>query len=343
MNGHRFTFVDLFAGIGGTRKAFEEIGGKCLFTSEKDPCARLVYRDNFGNGAIDEDITQINPSDIPDHDILVAGFPCQPFSMAGNRNGFNETSDNKGPMFYYIRNIVQTKRPKAFFLENVKGIMSICGGETIQTILHILRNQMDYYVPDPQVINSLDFGLPQNRERVFIVGFRKDICTSGFTFPEPWILSEVQKSHLNIGSILEDYGDMPIRDKIPKKYYLSEGYLRCLEEHKVNQKRQGRGFGYSIRSFSDVANTLMVGGMGRERNLVIDPKIDMNSKNTTKRTPINSRFVRTLTPREFARLQGFPDDFRINVSDVNAYRLFGNSVSIPAVRATAEKMLEKMV
>jgi DNA (cytosine-5)-methyltransferase 1 len=341
MTSRDFDFIDLFAGIGGTRRAFELAGGGCVFASEKDEAACKVYEKNFGMEP-NRDITEVDPSDVPDHDVLVAGFPCQPFSLAGNRHGFNEP--DKGTMFYCIRNIVREKKPKAFFLENVKGLLSIEGGDTIKTMLHLLRDQCEYYVPEPEVINALDFGLPQDRERVFIVGFSKETGIEDFEYPAPMISAEKRKK-LHLGTVLEDWDEMPkLRDKIPKKYYLSEGYLKCLENHKETQKKKGYGFGYCIKDpEKDPASTLMVGGMGRERNLIQDPNIDMNSKDTGKKTPINEGLIRTLTPREFARLQGFSDDFDFSmVSDINAYRLFGNSVAIPAVKATADCIIERL-
>ena len=176
-----FTFIDLFAGVGGFRMAFQSLGGKCVFSSEIDPYCQKTYRVNYGETPYG-DITKINEKEIPDHDILTGGFPCQAFSIAGKRNGFEDT---RGTMFFEVARIIKEKRPKAFFLENVKGLMNHRGGKTISVILDILRNEVGYFVPDPQIMNAKNFGVPQNRERVFIVGFRKDLGIDDFKYPSP--------------------------------------------------------------------------------------------------------------------------------------------------------------
>ena len=176
-----FTFIDLFAGIGGIRIAFENAGAKCLFSSEWDKNAQKTYYENFGEMP-KGDITKIKNEEIPKHDILLAGFPCQSFSIAGKKRGFD---DVRGTMFFEIARIIKYHRPKAVFLENVKGLVSHNKGETLKTILKVLREDLEYYVPDPQILNAKDFGLAQNRERVFIVGFRKDINGERFEYPKP--------------------------------------------------------------------------------------------------------------------------------------------------------------
>jgi len=328
----KFTFIDLFAGVGGTRIAFERCGGKCIFSSEKDPVARSVYKTNFGM-IPQEDITLINPNDkmIGNPDILVAGFPCQAFSAAGKKLGFE---DPRGTLFYYIVDILKEKKPRAFFLENVRGLVHHNSGETMKEILRILREELGYYVPDPQVFNALNYGVPQNRDRVFFVGFSKKTGIKEFSFPsmEAYTIEEQPK-----------LADILSTTPVSTKYYLSEGYLSCLKKHKLEQKNNGRGYGYKVRSPFDWSHALTVGGMGRERNLIYDPRIYSRSSATKKSTPINSENLRTLTPREFARLQGFSDSFVINVSDINAYRLFGNSVAIPAVEAVARKIVHTLI
>lgn len=179
LDNFKFTFVDLFAGIGGIRLGFEQVGGKCVFSSEWDKYAQQTYQANFGE-VPEGDITKIDPKSVPDHDILTAGFPCQAFSIAGRRLGFE---DIRGTMFFYVAKILDVKRPKAFLLENVKGLANHDRGKTLKVILDVLRNDLDYYVPDPKILNAKDFGVPQNRERIYIVGFRKDIIDRGFTYP----------------------------------------------------------------------------------------------------------------------------------------------------------------
>src|SRR5690625_814758 len=180
----KFTFIDLFAGIGGTRLAFENLGGKCVFSSEIDLYAKKTYHFNYGEIPFG-DITKINEKAIPEHDILVAGFPCQAFSIAGRRGGFDDT---RGTLFFDIARIIKEKKPKAFFLENVKGLLNHDKGKTINVILNTLRNDLVYFVPDPKIVNASDFGVPQNRERVYIVGFRGDLNVNDFKYPLRLIL-----------------------------------------------------------------------------------------------------------------------------------------------------------
>ncbi|MBR1843572.1 MAG: DNA (cytosine-5-)-methyltransferase, partial [Opitutales bacterium] len=210
----RFTFIDLFAGIGGMRLAFQSLGGKCVFGCEIDKRARKTYVANFGDVPAG-DITKIDADAVPDHDILVGGFPCQAFSIAGKRGGFNDT---RGTLFFDAARILKAKRPKAFFLENVKGLLNHDRGKTIAVILNVLRNDLGYVVPEPQIVNAKDFGVPQNRERVFIVGFRKDLDVKGgdFFYPKP---TDTTKT---ISDILEER-------PVSAKYYLSTTYLQCLE------------------------------------------------------------------------------------------------------------------
>ena len=321
----KFTFIDLFAGIGGMRIAFQNLGGKCVFSSEIDKQAQKTYAANFGeipNG----DITKINETDIPDHDILVGGFPCQAFSIAGKRGGFKDT---RGTLFFDVARIINAKRPKAFFLENVKGLTNHRGGKTLATILNVLRNDLDYIVPEPQIINAKNFGVPQNRERIFIIGFRKDlgIKEEDFCYPEP---TDTTKT---IKDIIE-------KDVVSAKYYLSATYLDCLEKHKARNEAKGNGFGYEIKDIDGISNTIVTGGMGRERNLIVDKRLKDFTPVTHIKGEVNRLGIRRMTPREWARLQGFPDNFKIEVSDVNAYKQFGNSVAIPAIQATAKNLIE---
>ncbi len=324
----KFTFIDLFAGIGGMRIAFQNLGGKCVFSSEIDAKARQTYALNFGE-IPDGDITKINENEIPDHDILVGGFPCQAFSIAGKRGGFKDT---RGTLFFDVARIIKAKRPKAFFLENVKGLTNHRGGKTLATILNVLRNDLGYIVPNPQIMNAKNFGVPQNRERIFIVGFRPDleIKEEDFSYPEP---TDTTKT---IRDILEE-------KTVSAKYYLSTTYLKCLERHKARNEAKGNGFGYEIKDLDGISNTIVTGGMGRERNLIIDKRLKDFTPVTHIKGEVNRLGIRRMTPREWARLQGFPDTFIIKVADVSAYKQFGNSVAIPAVQATAKNIVEKII
>lgn len=324
----KFTFIDLFAGIGGMRIAFQNLGGKCLFSSEIDEQAQKTYAINFGD-IPDGDITKINENEIPDHDVLVGGFPCQAFSIAGKRGGF---SDTRGTLFFDVARIIKAKQPKAFFLENVKGLTNHRGGKTLATILNVLRNDLGYIVPEPQIMNAKNFGVPQSRERIFIVGFRPDlgIKEEDFLYPEP---TDTTKT---IRDIMEE-------KPVSAKYYLSTTYLECLEKHKARNEAKGNGFGYEIKDKDGISNTIVTGGMGRERNLIVDKRLKDFTPVTHIKGEVNREGIRRMTPREWARLQGFPDTFKIEVADVSAYKQFGNSVAIPAIQATAKNLIEKII
>ena len=324
----KFTFIDLFAGIGGIRLAFQNIGGKCLFSSEIDQDAQKTYMTNFGETPPNGDIKEIDAKDIPSHDILCAGFPCQAFSIAGKRKGF---SDIRGALFFDVVRILKEKQPKAFFLENVKGLANHKGGKTLKTILDILRNELHYIVPNPKILNAKDFGVPQNRERIFIVGFRSDLSIkeTDFKYPDP---TDTTKC---IRDIIE-------KDPVSAKYYLSTVYLKGLQNHKKRHKGKGNGFGYEIRDVNEIANAIVTGGMGKERNLIIDTRLKDFTPVTRIKGEINKEGIRRMTPREWARLQGFPDSFKIIVADATAYKQFGNSVAIPAVQETAKKIIDHL-
>jgi DNA (cytosine-5)-methyltransferase 1 len=324
----KFTFIDLFAGIGGMRIAFQNLGGKCVFSSEIDEYAQQTYALNFGE-VPDGDITKINEKEIPDHDILVGGFPCQAFSIAGKRGGFNDT---RGTLFFDVARIIKEKQPKAFFLENVKGLTNHRGGKTLATILNVLREDLGYIVPEPQIMNAKNFGVPQNRERIFIVGFRANlgIKAEDFEYPEP---TDTTKC---IEDIME-------KNTVSAKYYLSTKYLECLENHKKRNEAKGNGFGYEIKDTKGISNTIVTGGMGRERNLIVDKRLKDFTPVTHIQGEVNRQGIRKMTPREWSRLQGFPDNFKIEVADVRAYKQFGNSVAVPAIQATAKNLIEKVI
>lgn len=320
---YKFKFIDLFAGVGGMRLAFEGLEGKCVFSSEWDKSAQITYATNFGELPYG-DITAINEIDVPNHDVLVAGFPCQAFSMAGARGGFEDT---RGTLFFDVARIIREKKPAAFFLENVKGLMNHDRKRTIATILKVLRDDLGYHVPDPQVMNAMYFGVPQHRERVFIVGFKSRAAADRFRYPEN------SKTIPALSKILE-------KKPVSVKYYMSTQYMQTLENHKQRHEERGNGFGYAILSNEGVANAIVVGGMGRERNLVIDKRLKNLTPITNIKGTVNTEGIRRMTPREWARLQGFEDSFLIPVSDAQAYKQFGNSVAVPAIAATAQKLLE---
>ena len=202
-------------------------------------------------------------------------------------------------------------------------------GKTLGTILNVLRNDLGYYVPEPQIINAKEFGVPQNRERIFIVGFHKNTEITDFEYPKP----------NNKESVLQDILE---ENEVSVKYYLSTTYIDTLRNHKARHESRGNGFGYEIIPNNGTANAVVCGGMGRERNLVFDYRLTNFKPVTNISGEVNREGIRKMTPREWARLQGFPDDFKIVVSDAQAYKQFGNSVAVPAIQATAEKIIEKL-
>lgn len=308
-----FTFIDLFAGIGGIRIPFQQNGGQCLFSSEWNKFSQKTYRINFGENP-EGDITQIESAMLPNFDILLAGFPCQPFSQAGLKKGF---SDTRGTLFFEIEKIISDKRPKAFLLENVKQLKGHDKGRTIQVIKNNLM-KLDYTV-DIAVLRAADFGIPQNRERLFIVGFDKRFFGLDdkfeFNFPIP------PKTPTCLGNILEE--------RVDEKYTISdklyEGHLRRKREH----KNKGNGFGFSLfDATSSYTNTLSARYYKDGSEILISQGENKNP--------------RKLTPRECARLQGFPEEFLIPVSDTQAYRQFGNSVAVPVVKAVSDNIIRQL-
>lgn len=334
-NNNDFTFIDLFAGIGGFRIALEQLGGRCVYASEFDVSAQRSYGLNHGVIPFGDIKLQANKDLIPDHiDILCAGFPCQPFSLAGLRKGFSDQT--KGTLFYDLQAIIEAKHPQIILLENVPGLLSIHNKDeegknlpekTIDTILDVLQNQLHYYIPKPKVLNARNFGVPQNRDRVFIVGFLNR-NEEDYQFPT--------------GEGIHDkrFGDIKEKGIVGTQYYMSQRYWQTLVNHKESQREQGRGYGYRTISDEDFGHTLMVGGMGLERNLVVDPANTETHLHEDPRGEINHDNIRVLTERECARMQGFPDYFDIVAKRTAAYKQFGNSVSIPVVKEVAQSLLE---
>ncbi|MBE2895286.1 DNA cytosine methyltransferase [Pasteurellaceae bacterium HPA106] len=316
--------IDLFAGIGGIRLGFDQaFGGEIhtVFVSEWDKKAVETYKANFGDSMdVAGDITKVDESDIPAHDILLAGFPCQAFSLAGYKRGFD---DARGTLFFDVARIIKYHKPKLVFCENVKNLVNHDRGRTFKVIREILED-LGYKV-FYKVLNSKDFGVPQNRERIYIVAFRNDIAIADFTFPEKVDDTKV------INDIVEE-------NEVSPKYYLSSSYLTSLEKHKARHASKGNGFGYEIRSLNTIAGAVVCGGMGRERNLIVDKRLTNFTPVTHIKGEINKNFVRKMTPREWARLQGFPNDFKLVVADTHLYKQFGNSVTVPVIRAIAEEI-----
>lgn len=330
-----FKFIDLFAGVGGIRVAFESIGGECVFTSEWDDYAQKTYAANFPGGhAINGDITQIDENDIPDHDVLLGGFPCQPFSIAGvskknalgRAHGFED--ETQGTLFFDVARIIAKKRPRAFLLENVKNLQSHDKGRTFDVIRRTLQDALGYQV-FVKVIDGAHF-VPQHRERVLIVGFRDPV-------PFDWnavVLPE--KGNRKLGEILHKKSDEPFIEldgdryydhktkKVLDKYTLTDNLWAYLQNYKKKHQEAGNGFGFGMVTADSVTRTLSARYYKDGSEILLSQG--------SKKNP------RRLTPRECARLMGFPDTFKIPVSDMRAYKQFGNSVVVPVMTAVAEAM-----
>jgi len=331
--GAKFTFIDLFAGIGGTRLGFESAGGRCIFTSEWDKYACQTYRANHADHhEIVGDIREVQAESIPDHDILVAGFPCQPFSLAGvskknslgRAHGFDDPT--QGTLFFDLKRIIAAKRPKAFLLENVKNLRSHDGGKTFRVIMETLRDELGYIVPEPRIIDAAAF-VPQHRERIFIAGFREDCEFDWDRFALP-----PKSDYPKLGTILHRSDEAPQphftesrknRTYVSDKYTLSDHLWNYLQAYAEKHRLLGHGFGCSVFYPSDIARTLSARYHKDGSEILIAQK---------------NRNPRRLTPRECARLMGFPDSFQIPVSDTQAYRQFGNSVVVPVISAIAKLM-----
>lgn len=322
--------IDLFAGIGGIRRGFDnafEDNIETVFVSEWDEFAQQTYRLNYENAEIAGDITKINEKDIPAFDICLAGFPCQAFSIAGAHGGFNDDYHGRcrGTLFLDVARICEYHKPKVIFCENVKGLVNHDRGRTFKVITKTFE-ELGYKVFS-QVLNSKDFGVPQNRERIYIVCFRNDIAPETFEFPYGTDSTKI------IRDILEEA-------PISSRYYLSEVYLETLRQHRARHEAKGNGFGYEVRDLDGIAGTIVCGGMGRERNLIVDHREHSMKPETHIKGSINAEDIRKMTPREWARLQGFPDDFKMNLADTHLYKQLGNSVTVSVIEAIARKIKE---
>lgn len=304
-----YKIIDLFAGIGGTRLGFHQTGKtKTVFSSEIDKFSIKTYRANFGE-IPSGDISKIPEDYIPDHDILVAGFPCQAFSQAGKKLGF---ADTRGTLFFEITRILRYKNPKAFLLENVKNLKSHDNGNTYKIIEQTLKT-LNYDVSSA-ILKAKDFGVPQNRERIYIVGFNKDKVKhyNRFSFPEKTL------TNVSVGDILEPF--------VNSKYTISDALWNGHQRRKKEHKAKGNGFGYSLfNDKSKYTNTLSARYYKDGSEILIEQ---------------NGINPRKITPREAARLQGFPEDFIIPVSDTQSYKQFGNSVAVPVINAIAKNIIK---
>ena len=313
-------FIDLYAGIGGIRLGFQRVfkNAEFVFSSEINASACKTYESNFLVNP-QNDITKTDAKDISDFDILLAGIPCQAFSMAGYKLGFD---DIRGTHFFEVSRIIKKKMPKAFLIENVRNLISHDNGKTFKTMKKVIEEDLGYTLYY-EVLDAQDFGLPQKRKRVFIVGFRDKIQ---FEFPKP------TKKKSTIRDILET-------DPVDESYFISKKYHNGLKIHRKRHELKGNGFGYIVHSHDDIANTLVLGGMGKERNLIVDKKSFVHRK----RKDANVRALRTFTPREYLRLQGFPNSFKITVPKTQMWRQAANSVPIPVVTAVAKSMKKALI
>src|ERR1044072_949228 len=308
----KFTFIELFAGIGGFRIAFEKSEAKCVFACEWDESAASTYEANFGKRP-SGDITKLDLDEIPEHDILTAGFPCQPFSIAGvtkhnalgNPHGFAHAT--QGTLFFEVAKIINAKRPRAFVLENVKNLMTHNGGDTFNTIMRILEHELEYNVK-PYLLDSRTV-VPQHRERVFLIGFRD---------PHTFKLLALPNLDPKFKDILEK--------RVESKYTLSDKLWQYLQRYAEKHRAKGNGFGFGLTDPNGIARTLSARYYKDGSEILIAQR--------------NGKKPRRLTPRECARLMGFDDDFKIVVSDTKAYKQFGNSVVVPVVEHIAREMIK---
>ena len=310
--------MDLFAGIGGIRLAYQNLGGKCVFTSEWDNFAKKTYEANFGEVPFG-DITKISEKDIPDHDVLLAGFPCQPFSIAGvskknalgRKHGFLD--ETQGTLFFDVARIIRHKKPSAFMLENVKNLVSHDKGNTFKVIKNALT-ELGYSIHF-KVLDSKHF-VPQHRERIIIVGFRSEKFKKKETFQFPKLPDPSAK----IKDILEE--------KVESKYTLTDKLWNYLQNYAAKHKAKGNGFGFGMTDLNGISRTISA-RYYKDGSEILIPQKGINP--------------RRLTPRECARLQGFPDKFIIPVSDNQAYRQFGNSVTVPLIQAVAKQLVKTLL
>ena len=298
-----FTFIDLFAGIGGFRLAMQRNGGECVFTSEWDESAQKTYSTNYAEYPFG-DITKINPAEIPDFDVLTGGFPCQPFSSIGKREGFEHKT--QGTLFFYIAKIIKEKQPKAFLLENVPGLVSHNDGKTLEIILDVLRKELKYDV-SIKVLNSADFGVPQERKRLYFVGFRNDLGVNSFEFPKE------NDKKVGIGQFVETDAEGPsISEHLQKSYIFKkdDGHPEIIDK---DSDFPVKTLCASYHKIQRITGTFVRGG---------------------------KTGLRLLTEQECKAIMGFPADFVIPVSRTQMYHQFGNSVAVPVVQKISEQIVK---
>jgi DNA (cytosine-5)-methyltransferase 1 len=312
-----YKFIDLFAGIGGTRRGFEQVGAKCVFTSEWDKFAQVTYKANFGDQPAG-DINLIATNDIPDFDILIGGFPCQPFSIAGvskkislgRAHGFDD--QKQGNLFFEIARIIKEKQPAAFMLENVKNLKTHDKHRTFKVISDTL-DRLGYNVSN-KIIDARDY-VPQHRERIYIVGFRTDIVAKDFEFSYP----QPPNAKNRLNDVLEQ--------EVSEKYTLSDKLWNYLQDYAAKHKEKGNGFGFGLADRDGITRTLSARYYKDGSEILVAQE---------------GRNPRRLTPRECARLMGFPESQIIPVSDNQAYKQFGNSIVVPVVRAVAANIIDTL-
>ena len=337
MTRHHFRFIDLFAGIGGLRLGFDAVGGKCVFTCEWDKFAQETYRANFDDGQAHSfagDIREVAESDVPEHDVLLAGFPCQPFSIAGvsKKNALGQPTgfrcDTQGTLFFETARIIEHHRPEAFVLENVKNLVNHDKGGTFKTVRRTLEEELGYYITW-RVIDAKGY-VPQHRERIFIAGFRDrdDVCLDDLEVNDPQRGPRIGEIlHPENGNELPESPYTDRRGRVQDKYVLSDHLWEYLQQYAEKHRKRGNGFGFGLVGPNDIARTLSARYFKDGSEILIERKGN----------------PRRLTPRECARLMGFDSPsqarFRIPVSDTQAYRQFGNAVVAPVGHAVARHIV----
>jgi DNA (cytosine-5)-methyltransferase 1 len=322
----KFRFIDLFAGIGGLRIPFDDIGGECVLTSEKDPAARATYKANFEelnskNHISNEDITQLDEETVPDHELLLGGFPCQPFSHAGKKLGFEDT---RGTLFFDVAKIIAHKAkttgaPRVIILENVRGLVSHDKGNTYKRILEVLE---EWYEICPLLLNAKDFGLPQSRLRIYIVGIRKDLPNASQAKHElDELLTKREKTATRVGNILQD--------NVDEKYRISDRLWASHQARRARHEANGNGWGFRKVTADSAYTATLSARYNKDGSEIL---VDDNLGNPRK-----------LTPREAANLQGFPKSFVLSSSDAQLYKQFGNAVAVPVVRFLAEYLAKYLI
>jgi len=363
----KYKFIDLFSGIGGLRRGFELTKQfECVLSAEIDKYACITYKHLFGDDPFNDVTSEEFKKKVENikYDVILAGFPCQSFSIAGKKEGFRDKT--RGTLFFDVADIIERTKPKAFLLENVEGLITHNKGETFQTILETLCNELNYTVIGTKrnlmkeitfekksfVRDTRNFGLPQKRSRTYIVGFRNDLIPSGYKFEELPKERKDLKMYKDLNDLIE------LNNEID--YYLTEGYLETLKKHRLSHSEKGNGFGFEVVNSplikNPLSNTILAtGGSGKERNLIYDKQEDFEGQTTKyKKTPINKEGIRHMTPREWGKLQGFVNyafidennidkfSFPPEISKTQMYKQFGNSVSIPVIEKLAEYIYQNL-